>query len=133
MTTLGNSHVYPWSFRHASWLINRYRVLEKERKTSYEVWSGRKYQGKICLFGESVMYRHLTACKGEPRFGRGIWVGKFPWSDCHIVLTPGGAESRTVRVHWHRPGDCKGPALELFGFRGAHEERRRIAAAADEA
>ena len=37
-----------------------------ERKTSYEVWSGRKYQGKICLFGESVMYRHLTAFKGEP-------------------------------------------------------------------
>ncbi|CAJ1377556.1 unnamed protein product, partial [Effrenium voratum] len=99
MTTLGNSHVYPWSFRHASWLINRYRVLEKERKTSYEVWSGRKYQGKICLFGESVMYRHLTAFKGEPRFGRGIWVGKSPWTDCHIVLTPGGAvESRTVRL-----------------------------------
>ena len=98
VTILGNSHVYPWSFRHASWLINRYRVLEKERRTSFEVWSGRRYQGKICLFGESVMYRHLTAFKGEPRFGRGIWVGKSPWTDCHIVLTPGGAvESRTVK------------------------------------
>ncbi|CAJ1423224.1 unnamed protein product [Effrenium voratum] len=44
------------------------------------------------------MYRHLTAFKGEPRFGRGIWVGKSPWTDCHIVLTPGGAvESRTVK------------------------------------
>ena len=97
VTILGSSH-YPWSFRHASWLINRYRVLEKERRTSFEVWSGRRYQGKICLFGESVMYRHLTAFKGEPRFGRGIWVGKSPWTDCHIVLTPGGAvESRTVK------------------------------------
>ena len=36
VTILGNSHVYPWSFRHASWLINRYRVLEKERRTSFE-------------------------------------------------------------------------------------------------
>ena len=89
VTILGNSRVYPWSFRHASWLINRYRVLEKERRTSFEVWSGRRYQGKICLFGESVMYRHLTAFKG--RFGRGIWVGKSPWTDCHIVLIPGGA------------------------------------------
>ena len=50
------------------------------------------------LFGESVMYRHLTAFKGKSRFGRGIWVGKSPWTDCHIVLTPGGAvESRTVK------------------------------------
>ena len=98
VTILGNSHVYPWSFRHASWLINRYRVLEKERRTSFEVWSGRRYQGKICLFGESVMYGHLTAFKGEPRFGRGIWVGKSPWTDCHIVLTPRSAvESKTVK------------------------------------
>ena len=32
----------------------------------------KKVPRQICLFGESVMYRHLTAFKGEPRFGRGI-------------------------------------------------------------
>ncbi|CAJ1389407.1 unnamed protein product [Effrenium voratum] len=103
VTVLGSSHVYPWSFRHASWLINRY-LLEKERKTSYEVWSGRKYQGKICLFGESVMYR------------------------LHIVLTPGRIGTDLVIVKglpWNY--SASGVLMKKVG------PRRRIAAAADAA
>ena len=42
-------------------------------------------------------------------------------------------EAAPRSVHWHRPGDCEGPALELFGFRKKIGPRRRIAAAADEA
>ena len=62
----------------------------------------------------------------NPGFIKKIWVGKSPWTDCHIVLTPGGAvEPRTAKRLLDQfigtDGDCKGPALELFGFRGAHE------------
>ena len=97
ITILGSSHLYPWSFRHASWLVNKYRVLEHERRTSHEICHGMMYKGKLCLFGESVMYKNMTAFKGEPLFAKGTWVGKSSWTDC-IVLTPEGAvESRSVR------------------------------------
>ena len=36
---LGSSHLYPWSFRHASW-FNKCRVLEHERRTSHEICHG---------------------------------------------------------------------------------------------
>ena len=58
----------------------------------------REYKGKVVLFGESVMYKDVTALKGEAVYKRGVWVGKSFWSDSHIVLTPKGAvESRSIR------------------------------------
>ena len=60
--------------------------------------SDRKYVGKVVLFGESAMYKNITALKGEAVYKRGIWVGKSSGSDCHVVLTPRGAvETRSIR------------------------------------
>lgn len=88
----GGSHVYPWSFRHAAWLMTRFRVIAG--RTSYEMMFDREYKGKVVLFGESVMYKDVTALKGEAVYKRGVWVGKSFWSDSHIVLTPKGAIRR---------------------------------------
>ena len=94
----GTKELFPWCFRHAAWLVNRFRVLEKEKHTSYELMYGRKYQGSICLFGESVLFKAASPFKGDDVFKRGIWVGKSNWSDTHIVLTQAGAvEARSVR------------------------------------
>ena len=92
----GGSHVYPWSFRHAAWLMTRFRFIAG--RTSCEMMFDREYKGKVVLFGESVMYKDVTALKGEAVYKRGVWVGKSFWSDSHIVRTPKGAvESRSIR------------------------------------
>ena len=94
----GNFHMFPWSFRYASFLINRFRVLDKVGRASYELATGHNYRGKLALFGETVMFRKLTQYKGNNTFHRGIWVGKNQWNDAHVILTPEGAfESRTIR------------------------------------
>ena len=67
---LGNMHVYPWSFRYAAFLLNRFRVLEKVGKTSYELATGHAYTGKLALFGESVMFKKLTKYKANDIFER---------------------------------------------------------------
>ena len=93
-----NLHMYPWSFRYASFLINRFRVLEKIGKTSYELATGHVYRGKLALYGESVMFKRMTKYKASDTFERGVWVGKHSWNDTHIILTPEGAfEARTIR------------------------------------
>ena len=95
---MGNLHMYPWSFRYASFLINRFRVLEKIGKTSYELATGHAYRGKLALYGETVMFKRLTKYKASDTFETGIWVGKHSWNDNHIILTPEGAfEARTIR------------------------------------
>ena len=44
------------------------------------------------------MFKRLVKYKGSNIFERGVWVGKHPFNDNHIVLTPNGAyESRTIR------------------------------------
>ena len=94
----GSSEVYPWCFRHAGWLINRFRVVESQKLTSYEMMYGRKYKGAVCMFGESILYKGASPYKGDDIFKRGIWVGKSHWSENHVVLTPQGAvEARSVR------------------------------------
>ena len=95
---MGNMYVYPWSFRYAAFLLNRFRVLEKVGKTSYELATGHAYRGKLALFGESVMFKKLTKYKANDIFERGVWVGKHSWNDHHVVLTAAGAfEARTIR------------------------------------
>ena len=98
LSILGDNHLYPWSFKHASFLINRYRVLEGVGRTSYELATGHEYRGKLVLFGEVVMYKRMIKHKGSKVFEQGIWCGKHSFNDCHIVLTPEGAcEARTIR------------------------------------
>ena len=96
---LGNNPMFPWSFKHAAWLINRFRVPEGgSNLTSFELAHGHPYRGKLALFGETVMFKRMIKNKANESFIKGVWVGKHPWNDTHIVLNPSGAhESRTIR------------------------------------
>lgn len=67
---LGNFHIYPWAFRHASFLTNRFRVLGGTGKTSYELAAGHSNRGKLALFGEGVMFKRVVRNKGSEGFIR---------------------------------------------------------------
>ena len=47
-----------------SFLLNRFRVLDKCNKTSFELATGHGYHGKLALFGESVLFKKMVKCKG---------------------------------------------------------------------
>ena len=94
---VGNFQLYPWAFRHASFLINRFRVLERTGKTSYELATGHGYRGKLALFGDSVTLKRVVRNKGSDGFIRGIWCGKHvPFS--HLM----GLMRRGQSVDWRQ-------------------------------
>ena len=63
-----------------------------------ELATGHGYHQKLALFGESVLFKKIVKFKGNNIFERGVWAGKHPWNDTHVILTPEGAfESRTIR------------------------------------
>ena len=107
----GSFDIYPWSFKHASFLINRFRVLEGVSRTSYELATGHPYRGKLALFGESVLFKRAVKNKGSAVFEKGVWVTKRPWNDNHVLLSTTGAyESRTVR-RLSPEGSFSGPEI----------------------
>ena len=95
----GSNHLFPWSFKHAAWLLNRYRVPDGGgNSTPFELAYGHAYRGKLALFGESVMFKRAVKYKANDHFLRGVWVGKHAWNDSHVVLSSEGAfEARTIR------------------------------------
>jgi hypothetical protein len=59
--------------------------------------TGRKYVGKVAMFGERVLAR-LPTTNGEDRFRPGIWLGKTDRADFNIVATVDGLRwTRTIR------------------------------------
>lgn len=44
-----------WSFRHAAWLMLRYRVINGA--TSFEFLTDGRYVGKVALWGETVLLK----------------------------------------------------------------------------
>ena len=73
---------------------NHFHKTWRKSSTSLLAWT----KGKVVLFGNSVMYKDVTALKGEAVYKRGVWVGKSFWSHSNVVLTPEGAvESRSIR------------------------------------
>ena len=139
----GVMHVYPWSFRHAAWLLTRYRVISGA--TSYEMMTDRKYAGKVVLWGEVVLFKDVASLKhkGEPVYKKGVWVGKSAWSDSHICLTRAGAvEARSSRsLPEQFDGQmlvaCKGlpwqSSVQGILMRARFEARQRLAAPEEDA
>ena len=75
--------------RHAGWLLTHYRRGPGESATAFEMTNGRKYVGKLAIFGERVLARLLGA-NADPRFSPVIWLGKTDRADFHIVATENG-------------------------------------------
>lgn len=66
LSITGDNHLFAWSFKYASFLINRYRALEGVGGVSYE----------LVLYGEVVMYKGMIRRKGSNALEQGTWCGK---------------------------------------------------------
>ena len=73
-------------------------MLDGISRTSFELATGHPYQGKLALFGESVLFKRPVKNKGSAVFEKGVRVTKRPWNDNRVLLSTTGAyESRTIR------------------------------------
>ena len=48
--------IWPWSYLHATWLLNRFHNHTTTRTSPFELVYGRRYSGKIASFGEAVWW-----------------------------------------------------------------------------
>ena len=91
-----SSPVFLWAMRHAGWPLTHYR-RQGGGPTAYEARTGRKYCGKVAIFGGRVLAIEKRV-NGSDKFEAGIWLGKTNRSDFHMVATASGLKwTRTIR------------------------------------
>ena len=73
--------LFQWALRHAGWLITHF-PRRNGSPTAYEQVTGRKYQGKLAIFGERVLAR-LPGNSGDDRFRPAVWLGNTDKADFH--------------------------------------------------
>ena len=81
-----------WSYNHAVWLINCFHCHSTTKVNAFELANGRRYSGKVAVFGEVVMLLHRRELnvKQGPQWVPGIWLGKTENEDLHVVATCDG-------------------------------------------
>ena len=78
--------------------------MRPDRLTAYEAIKGREYSGVMLKFGSVVLFKASAKVSGgimEPRWRRGIWLGKRFATEEHVMGTPDGGviRSRAVKPH----------------------------------
>ena len=100
-TRLPTTHpIMAWAVRHSAYLINRF-LIRADGYTSYHKRWGRTHNAALCEFGETVMYIVQSIKqrpKLEPRFYKGIWLGKCTSTGESFIGIAGRiVRSRTIR------------------------------------
>ena len=80
-----SSHMWTRAMRHAAWVINRSNVTAGRGVTSFQLLSGKQYNGKICQFGEPVFGFQKSQSKGNPRWKRMVFLGKIDPQDSYLL------------------------------------------------
>ena len=98
--TLSVQHlVMPWIVRRAAWLLNRY-AMHNDGQTSYQRRWQKDHTAPLCEMAEAVQYMIPTTKaqpKMEPRFFKGIWLGRDTMTGESIVGIPGKViRARTI-------------------------------------
>ena len=88
-----DSILLAWLIRHAALCLTRFQVKNDGRIAFVRVF-GKAYTSQKLPFGERVMYKYTSVPTGnqDQRWGHGIWVGKAPMTDEHIILTESGVQ-----------------------------------------
>ena len=91
------SPVHSWAWRHASFLQQRFS--RSQGVSPFELALGRPYLSKLVCFGETVFGRVRSKVKGQPRWCKGVWLGKLSSSDGHILFCAPGVflSCRSIR------------------------------------
>ena len=100
-TRLPTTHpIMAWAVRHSAYLINRF-LIRADGYSSYHKRWGRTHNAALCEFGETVMYMVQSIKqrpKLEPRFYKGIWLGKCTSTGESFIGIAGRlVHSRTIR------------------------------------
>ena len=72
--------------------------------TPYERLKGRPYGGVMYEFGQCVLYKTSAKVQGgimEPRWAKGLWLGKRFSTEEHVVATAEGVVIRSSAVRPH--------------------------------
>ena len=99
--TLSVQHpILPWIVRHAAWLLNRY-AIHNDGQTSYQRRWQKDHKAPLCEMAETIQYMISTTRtlpKMEPRFFKGIWLGRDTMTGESIIGIPGKIiRVRTIR------------------------------------
>ena len=90
--TIRNQHpIVRWITRHAAYLLHRYAV-HSDGQTSLQRRWGKDHKAPLCEMAETVQYMIPTLSsqpKLEPRFFKGIWLGRDTMTGESIIGTPG--------------------------------------------
>ena len=91
-----HSALFTWLVRHAQWLVNRY-LQNVQGTMAFERRWGRRYNGALCRFGETVLFRREQH-EGKLSWFHGFWLGKDTESDQHFVADATGVfKTRSVK------------------------------------
>ena len=80
-----NHGLWSWALRHASWLLNRFAVVNGS--TPFELVYQKVYKGRMTEFAEPAFAYTHTALKGNPKWQRVIVLGKTESQDTYVVFT----------------------------------------------
>ena len=98
---LADSCWFPLLVRHAAWLLNRYQVRQVTHQTAFQMIQKRGYHNEVFEFGDCLMGRWPNALqqpKGDARWIAGLWLGRCPEPDEHLLATRLGIlRTRTVQ------------------------------------
>ena len=92
-----------WLVEHSADTLNK-GLVGPDGRTAHERVRGRRYHGELFEFGQVILSKIPGKPVGgvvQPRWIKGIWLGKLWSSDEHIVSAPGGrvVRSRTCKPH----------------------------------
>ena len=80
-----NHGLWSWALRHASWLLNRFAVVNGS--TPFELVYQKVYKGRMTEFAEPAFAYTHTALKGNPKWQPVIVLGKTESQDTYVVFT----------------------------------------------
>ena len=84
--------IMTWIVEHSAETLNRYHI-SLDGRTAYERVRGKAYKGEMIEFGRRVFHKLPGKPEGgsmEKRWIEGIWLGKTPRSDEHIISLESG-------------------------------------------
>ena len=94
---------FPWLVLHAADVLTKF-LVHPDGVTSYERIKGRPHSGTMFEFGQCILYKASAKVQGgnmEPRWAKGLWLGKRFSTEEHVVATAGGIVIRSGAVRLH--------------------------------
>ena len=90
-TESNSNHCFlPWIVNHSQFLLNRFLTHEDGHTSYFRKWK-KDYQGALCDFGETVLFRMPGKLKNkaDTAWHTGIWLGEDTEADESIVQCEG--------------------------------------------